>query len=90
MENNIEVNIPSITVADLEKLANRIKQATGSDETEVSFEMVIASFFPTSWSNIQKELNHQYTIGYIAGYNDRKEELKGRTSVDEDPDCYCE
>ena len=90
MKDYIEVNIPSIAVADLEKLANRIKQVTGSDQAEVSFEMVIASFFPTSWSNIQKELNRQYTMGYIAGYNDKKEELKGRTSFDEDPDCYCE
>ena len=88
MSEKVEINIPSITVADLEKLANKIKQVTNSDKTEVSFEMIICSFFPTCWNNIQAEMSRQYTQGYMQGYKDKEAEL--RNCILDESDCYCE
>ena len=90
---DIKINIPSVTVKDLEKLATKVKQVTKSDETEVSFEMILCSFFPSCWKNIQKEMSHQYTQGYMQGYKDKGLELESsarRVYDGDDPDCYCE
>lgn len=85
---DVEIKIPAITVADLEKLATKVKQVTGSDETEISFEMVLCSFFPTCWKNIQEEMSRQYTQGYIEGYRDKEFEKTERSAAESD--CYCE
>lgn len=88
-----KVTVPNIYLSDLEKLAERVRKATGEINTEISFEFIIASLFPTSWENIQNDLNRQYTKGYIQGRADKEAELKPfmRTvSEDDDSDCYCE
>ena len=88
---DVEINVPSITVKDLEKLAAKVKQVTESDETEISFEMVLCSFFPTCWKNIQEEMSRQYTQGYMQGYKDKESELSiQRIRNNDDSDCYCE
>ena len=84
----VEIKVPAITVADLEKLAKKVRQVTDSDETEISFEMILCSFFPTCWKNIQEEMSRQYTQGYMQGYKDKETEL--RESVLDESDCYCE
>ena len=78
--------IPNVYANDLEKLAKKIYSVTGNERTEVSFEFIIASLFPTCWNNIQKALKHQYTLGYIAG---TKEALKSEI-IEEDADCFCD
>ena len=57
---DVNVNVPSVYLSDLDKLANKVREITDKEDTEISFEFIIASLFPTSWKNIQDELNHQY------------------------------
>lgn len=88
----IETNVPNVYITDLERLAQKVRQVTGNENTEISFEFIIASLFPTSWNNIQNALNAQYTKGYIQGRLDKEQEMRrilGK-DLDEDGDCYCE
>lgn len=86
----IKVSVPDIYISDLEKLAKRIRSVVGDVDSPISFEFIIASLFPTSWKNIQSDLNQQYTKGYIQGSIDKEEELKKIRIVDENSNCYCE
>lgn len=92
MDKEVAVSIPNVYLSDLEKLAQKVHDITGQEDTEVSFEFIIASLFPTSWTNIQADLNRQYTKGYIQGRLDKEQEMGQymRSSQDDDPDCYCE
>ena len=72
----IKVSVPNVYVSDLEKLTKKIRSVVGDMDSPVSFEFIIASLFPTSWKNIQSDLNQQYTKGYIQGHLDKEEELK--------------
>lgn len=85
----VNTNIPNTYLSDLEKLTNKIRQVVGNEEAEVSFELIIASLFPTSWQNIQTALSEQYTKGYIQGRLDKERELKD-FGIEEDADCYCD
>lgn len=85
----VNTNIPNIYLSDLEKLTNKIRQVVGNEEAEVSFELIIASLFPTSWQNIQTALSEQYTKGYIQGRLDKEKE-SGNLIFEEDDDCYCD
>ena len=86
------VSVPNVYVSDLENLAKKVRTATGEKNVEISFEFIIASLFPTSWKNIQNDLNRQYTKGYIQGRIDKEEEIKrSRPNIyDDNSDCYCE
>lgn len=93
MNKKIDTQVPNVYVTDLEKLAKKIRQISSGDTTEVSFEFIIASLFPTSWNNITTALNNRYTQGYIQGREDALAEMNQSTSTvceDDDPDCYCE
>ena len=90
MNENIETNIPSVYISDLEKLAKRIRNVSGEENTEISFEFIIASLFPTSWKNIQTALNHQYTLGYIQGQKEAEQERRKQIQANDESDCYCE
>ena len=81
-----ETNVPNVYISDLERLVKKVREVVGTDDTEVTFEFIIASLFPTSWNNIQKALSHQYTQGYIQGRIDKEEEIKRTQNVD--LDCY--
>lgn len=85
----VNTNIPNIYLSDLEKLTNKIRQVVKDEDAEVSFELIIASLFPTSWQNIQKALSDQYTKGYIQGRLDKEKEL-GPCGCEDDVDCYCD
>ena len=89
---DINVSVPNIYPSDLENLAKKIRHVTGKEDAEISFEFIIASLFPTSWKNIQADLNQQYTKGYIQGRIDKEEELKKANLIElnENSDCYCE
>ena len=87
----VSVSVPNVYLSDLDKLANKVRQITNKEDTEISFEFIIASLFPTSWKNIQADLNRQYTKGYMQGRIDKEQELsKFSKNYDDDPDCYCE
>jgi hypothetical protein len=90
MNDNIKTNIPSVYISDLEKLAKRIRNVSGEENVEISFEFIIASLFPTSWKNMQTALSHQYTLGYIQGRKDEVQERRKRIQADSESDCYCE
>ena len=85
-------NVPNVYISDLERLAHKIRGVVGAENTEVSFEFIIASLFPTSWKNIQEEMNRQYTKGYIQGRLDKERETQKTSYHDanDDADCYCE
>jgi hypothetical protein len=85
-------NVPNVYISDLERLAQKIRGVVGTEDTEVSFEFIIASLFPTSWKNIQEEMNRQYTKGYIQGRLDKERENQKTSYHDtnDDADCYCE
>lgn len=88
---DVSVSVPNVYLSDLDKLANKVRQITNKEDTEISFEFIIASLFPTSWKNIQADLNRQYTKGYMQGLIDKEQELsKLSENYDDDPDCYCE
>ena len=92
VDTNIKVSIPSVYLSDLERIAEKVRQITKQENPEISFEFIIASLFPTSWKNIQADLNHQYTKGYIQGRKDEEAEsraINGAQAMD-DADCYCE
>ena len=87
----VNVSVPNIMLSDLEKIIAKVKEITKTEDTEISFEFVIASLFPTSWKSIQTDLNRQYTKGYIQGRQDKEAELRALyNSSDDDSDCYCE
>ena len=85
-------NVPNVYISDLERLAQKIRGVVGTEDTEVSFEFIIASLFPTSWKNIQEEMKRQYTKGYIQGRLDKEKETQKTNyhDVNDDADCYCE
>lgn len=85
---NMQVSVPKIYLSDLEKLVSKVKQTTGEENAEISFEFIIASLFPISWKNIKADLNRHYTKGYIQGRADEREETRQRFLSDFD--CYCE
>jgi hypothetical protein len=92
MSEEVKVNVPSTDIHSLEKIVKGVRDVTGQENTEISFEFILASLFPTCWKNIQAELNRQYTLGYIQGSKDKEEELKQIPSIStsDDADCYCE
>lgn len=93
MTKEVKVSIPNVHLSDLEKITQKVRSVAGEEDVEISFEFIIASLFPTSWKNIQADLNRQYTQGYIQGCIDKEEEMKQycrTSSSDDDSDCYCE
>ena len=46
------------------------------EDVEITFEYLVGSFFPKIIENIQKEMNKQYTLGYIQRVNEEKENTK--------------
>ena len=82
-------DIPNVHISDLERMVNKFKANTDLEDAEVSFEFILNCFFPTVWNNIQKEMSHQYTLGYIAGTKEAEKNMAAFGSSD-DADCYCE
>ena len=58
-------SVPPIKSERLKTLIEKV-----SPDTDLSFEFIIATLFPTCWANIQKDLKDKYTQGYIAGQRD--------------------
>lgn len=93
MSEEIKLEIPNIYISDLETMIKKVRDITGKEDTELSFEFIIASFFPTCWENVRSEMNRQYTLGYLAGQKDAKTELERGIvlcSTEDDADCFCD
>lgn len=84
----VKIDIPNVYLSDIEDILHKVKSVTGKEDTEISFEFLIATFFPTSWKNIQDELNRQYTKGYIQGRIDKEKEYA--QTQEDDADCFCD
>jgi len=57
-----------VSVADIKKAINLL-----TDDAQLSFEYMVASFYPKAYENMQSLLKDAYTQGYIQAQN----ELKG-------------
>ena len=80
--------VPNAKIKTVKAIIKKVEKELGEDG-ELSFEFILASLFPTCWNNIQKDLAHQYTLGYIQGQNNAQPK-QSSICEDDDPDCYCE
>ena len=84
-----KIAIESIKLSDVERMVASVKKNVGDTDVDLSFEFILTAFFPTCWNNVQNALNHQYTLGYIAGSKDADKEIFV-DGPDEDADCFCD
>ena len=82
-----KIQIAPIKLSDVERMVASVKKSVGDNDVDLSLEFILTAFFPTCWNNVQKALNRQYTLGYIAGTKDAKNSYR---STEDDADCYCE
>lgn len=80
-----KIDVPSIKLSYAEKVLASVRNNIDQDDADLSFEFILMSFFPVCWRNVQKELDRQYTLGFIAG-SKQKEENFG--SFEESDECY--
>ena len=57
---------------DIEKFNKVVKAIKKSNMKEVSFEFLVGSCFPKALDNIKEEMRRQYTLGYIEGQKEGK------------------
>lgn len=62
---NSVTSVPPIKAERLKTLIEKVPP-----NADLSFEFIIATLFPTCWTNIQRDLKDKYTQGYIAGQRD--------------------
>lgn len=79
MEINPMGYVPAKTIKSaIEKLEKDAMQRNiNFDEIQISFEYLVGSFFPTVIDNIYNEVNQQYTLGYLAGLEEGKNDSQG-------------
>lgn len=71
MDKNIEMeNMPTVQLASLRKVVERLKDQ--EDTFELSLEFVLVALFPNVWKNVQKYGNDCYTRGYIRGLKENE------------------
>ena len=77
MDNEEKVNIEIKDYVELSRARNIIEKFKDKEnDTKLSFEFIMASFFPTIWENIQNTIKGAYTAGYINGLNDAAAECE--------------
>lgn len=59
---DLKTSVPTVKISLLKKIVER---AELDEQTELSFEFIIANLFPTCWNNIQADLKRYYTLGYL-------------------------
>lgn len=83
MENEEKVIIEINDYVELSRARSIIEKFKDKEEDlKLSFEFIMASFFPTIWENIQNTLKGAYTAGYINGLNDAAAECE-EENIDE-------
>ena len=87
-----KIDITPIKLSDVERMVQSVRRNVGDKDVDLSFEFILTAFFPTCWNNIQSALSHQYTLGYIAGRKDEREEKEEVffNAFNDDADCYCD
>ena len=69
--------IDTVKFSRLKRMVNSLELHNKEDvDMDISFEYIIASLFPSCYNNIQDELKRQYTLGYMQGIKESKENLK--------------
>lgn len=85
----LEENMPTVKLSDIKRMIASIEQNVNDENLELSFEFILVALFPNCWNNIQRELNRQYTLGYISGTKESSEQ-NINYNISDDVDCYCE
>ena len=57
---------------DIDKFNKVVKAIKKSEMKEVSFEFLVSSCFPKAMNNIKEEMRRQYTLGYVEGQKEGK------------------
>ena len=57
---------------DIEKFNKVVKAIKKSNMKEVSFEFLVGSCFPKALENVKAEMRRQYTLGYVEGQKEGK------------------
>lgn len=57
---------------DIEKFNKIVKAIRKSNMKEVSFEFLVGSCFPKALENVKEEMRRQYTLGYVEGQKEGK------------------
>ena len=57
---------------DIEKFNKVVKAIRKNNMKEVSFEFLVGSCFPKAFDNIKEEMRRQYTLGYVEGQKEGK------------------
>ena len=57
---------------DIEKFNKVVKAIRKNNMKEVSFEFLVGSCFPKALENVKEEMRRQYTLGYIEGQKEGK------------------
>lgn len=57
---------------DIEKFNKIVKAIRKNNMKEVSFEFLVGSCFPKAFDNIKEEMRRQYTMGYVEGQKEGK------------------
>ena len=66
--------IDTVKFSRLKRMVNYLELHSKEDvDMDISFEYIIASLFPSCYSNIQNELKRQYTLGYMQGIKEKEE-----------------
>ena len=63
--------IDDLTI-DIDKFNKVVKAIKKSKMKEVSFEFLVGSCFPKAMNNIKEEMRRQYTLGYVEGQKEGK------------------
>ena len=59
-------------IIEREKLQKILKITEEKNIDKISFEFLVGSCFPNALNNIKEEMRHQYTLGYIEGQKEGK------------------
>lgn len=63
-------NIDIVKLSRLKRIVRSLEimcEENNKEDIDITFEFLIGSCFPSCYSNVQKALQHQYTLGYIEG-----------------------
>lgn len=81
-----KIDIEPIKLSDVERMVDSVKKNLGNTDADLSFEFILTAFFPTCWNNVQDALKRQYTLGYIAGMK----EARNQNNIEDDVECFCD
>lgn len=57
---------------DIDKFNKVVKAIKRNNMKEISFEFLVGSCFPKALDNIKEEMRRQYTLGYVEGQKEGK------------------